>query len=483
MLTQLTNRLIAEAMVYPAVIQDSTHSTFLNGTLRRMAALANEQARKHLFNNAPPEQPAAAAVCSILYSRTAQAALNLYPEDVENKQHLLNLSDHEIADARSIADNTYRDSTTSNQQVETVFHLANSLHTEINRDELKRITDNLNAPTEPGGHNSTPAGQSLMAATVATVHQIASQGPPFQTRTQDDLSQSIREETDRAVIYALTKQEERLPVRTTGAMAHRADADPRPQGTPLTPAYIQVGFYEEGDTNLIKYMVNRILNPGGDHEDPPPGSESEPPWARTFPYIAFVYQGTRYIKALTDPYPKGFPQHLAVAYAKITRNTLDAMLQERNPLAILSREADVQDTDRMLRAAGKHLHDLSLDDIKEVLAAGHQKGLPTGARMYVVETITNDRELTESLTDEPSPDWRRAAGQEKAKAVIQAARNIGLDDYALITLAEAMGHYPVALGIPETRPTLEQITAMQEAAEKTGVYYGRIEDMVQSLSA
>ena len=481
MISQPIETLTAKAEAYPAVLLDPTHVTFLNSTLRRMARLANETATQHLDHNAPPPQTAGAALCSILYSRVAQTLFNTSPMDIENEQQMLNLSNQDIAESNLIIQNVFDKSPHTAQDLQAILQHANQLHAEINHDEVNRLAQDFTAPKHEYMTSANPTGWSLLAAKVSVIHQLAIPKQPFNTPNTDDPYLHIRQETAETANRIVSNHEQRLPVVNTGFMAPLTDVNPAPEGTPLSPATVQLGFYEEGDTDLLRYTVEAILHPGEDH-GPPPTPKSDMPWISSIPYMAFIHEGVRYVKALTDPYPKGFPQHLAVTYANMIRITINKMTIDGNVQALLSHTATSIESKLMLKAAQKKLHDLRFEDIRNILLAGHQKGLPKGARMKIVEAITNNQDLARSITGDSLTEWHWTANRSQALTVVREARNAGLDDYALTALAEAMGHYPIALGIAEPTVTTEQVMAMQQAAEQAGLHYTVVEHLVQTLT-
>ena len=484
MLNQFLESLIQGSSIHPAIIQDSTHVAVLTATLHRIANDANNRAKLHLKNNENPNRSAGAVLSAMINFHASQIVLNLIETDAEDFKHIYNRMAGTAAQARDTADAIWQTPNAHRINPDSLMRYANTTQAELNNKHVKRLAADLSSSSEETAESlDALTGHRLLAAHTATIDQIANQPNPFDQVDQDHRTTVTKTETLQIAQRALTRQEERLPVQGIGYMERHPDADPKPMGKPLSTASPQLGFYEIGNTRLLDYAARVAIDPTGDHGDPPSLRDSDSPDIQLIPYTAFIYDGTRYIKTLEDPYPKGFPDHLATIYADLMHQAFQQACESGNTFALLTYQAFHPSFILMKQAALKGLHDVSAEDIKSIITAARAQGLGQGATHTVVEALTGeDPSLAHFLTGRLSSKWKRTANRSQAKEVISTARGASMDNHAIAGLAKQMGYTPTELDIPEPDVTHQQVLAIQEAAEKAGLSHKRVEQMVQTLT-
>lgn len=151
-------------------------------------------------------------------------------------------------------------------------------------------------------------------------------------------------------------------------------------------------------------------------------------------YLAFQHRGTRYIQGIGEPYPQGYPAELAQRHMQRVLEELD------HPDPIL--QAQAENTAVLTHQLAEYgLHSVTPQGMRQLIARAQEARMSMGAIYDLIESATGyDGELAEMLV-RTGGTTRRPASRKQAKAVLQAARQAGLDEHQLADIAGAMRQY------------------------------------------
>ena len=262
--------------------------------------------------------------------------------------------------------------------------------------------------------------------------------------------------------------EKNLPTQISPGTAGLHSLKIHPYDTPQSPAVPQFGLHMENTSS---------------QQEPGPHPENEHDQRPCTPYMTFIHMGVKHVKTINEPYPKEFPQQLAISYAQMARNVFEHMVFMDEPMTTpVDQHNLLQKIEDMEDAAELGIQDTTPQDFRAIIKTAKDANLPPGARTAIIDAITqNQTGLADTILDDPNGHWRKSARKQQARKVMSAARSQKIDVYTLAEIAEAMGYKPQELGI--TRPTLshQQLQAVVDAMEDAGLPHEAIAQTIEEF--
>ena len=426
------------------VITGTEHAVTLLATLMSTAEAATLQA--HDLRLAEDLYMAAANVeCGTMYLHFAKPIIDTYATREEAFEALED-AEYELA---GLHQQIVHDAGQFPLDEETIEYLRGHQQALHNLAQLEVIQHILATQ----GEGMTGWNDTHHEAHVSTAQFLGYQ-PPFSDR--DDLPEP-RPGLDRETSAARTKAQEiadtimndytaNMPVHLSPAATHLWDPATPPSTGSLSPAFPQFD----------------VLYP----ED---AGQTGPP----VPYMTFIHAQAKYVKTINEPYPKGFPQRLAVEYASAAAQAAMAIATDRNPDAEVESPTDLI-VDEMVHIMGDTaklgLHTATPADLKAIVKSAKDAGLPRGARTTLIQALTDyDSNLADTVLQDPTSTWRKRVTRKQALKSLHAARQNRVDVHTLAELANAMGYDPNELGLHVPNLTKPQFAAIVEAVENAGL--------------
>ena len=178
-------------------------------------------------------------------------------------------------------------------------------------------------------------------------------------------------------------------------------------------------------------------------------------------FVTFVHNGVRVIKAIEDPYPKGYPKEQASFH--LTQCSYIVGQMSNNPKFPEIASAYLQS---LLDTAGqileRDMHDVTPADTARLFELLDEDNVPRGLIAKTFNAIADDdRNQATNLVSKADRNRRRTATPDQAQALIAHARDLQMDEAALEALTLAMGYLPEDMnltspGLPE--PTYTNLT-------------------------
>ena len=352
----------------------------------------------------------------------------------------------------------------------------------LNLNKVKRLSDTLNSRGEYDHDEWVP---HMRDAYASTLDYLAHQGP-FHDNSPDEYpsrpelngqADQARSETIQIFEEAMKKYQSQIPVKLSPWASTLHDLEQNPQGrTTMSP---QVGLHVEGSSHeelksiAIRERDNAPIyfdEDGEESQDRPEDlSHALPPSASILPYISFIYEGVKHIKTLFEPYPQGFPKELAQQYGDLAyRNLLMKSVSWDTTIIFAPWCSRLAQT--ALMAADLELHDLPPNALKSLIKkASSSLALPRGATVRIAQAIVQgNSNVGDLLCLDPEGKWRRTVTKKQALAIIHTARGQGMDPYALVDIAKAMGYHPTDLNIVD--PVTDDPTVASAVNNLTSKY-------------
>ena len=438
--------------LHPRIVMNETHAATLTAGLMTLAETARADAL--IQREANDLYLAAADVeCAAMYLMIAEPIMERYAkdpqafEDFGQATHILTGIQHKIVDDAGrlpLYPETIEALRTHQQAV---FNLAHA--------------ENIKAILDKKGQGMDRWNEDARVAHICAL-QFFSYQPPFSEpepgpdpRPELALKAEAARDKAREIADAITEAyTDGMPINISPKAQEMTGINSEPHETPVTPAFPIFG---------INY------HPG----------EDEQPTA----YIIYLYQETKHVKTLTEPYPKGFPQELAEHYAAAASQGLTATAFENE---LLEDDEDAfhieQAVVTMMNAAELGLHDTTQADLRSILQKAKETNIPRGGRASITEAITEyDYELADTVLDDHNGRWRKRATKRQALKVIHTARHQKVDVYTMAELATAMGYEPEELGVTTPPLTNAQSSAILKAVEKAGLPHDTGERILREL--
>ena len=215
----------------------------------------------------------------------------------------------------------------------------------------------------------------------------------------------------------------------------------------------------------------------------PPRNDSTPHDEGFIAYVAFIHQGVKYIQAVADPYPKGFPADLVVEHMEASLDHLETRYNSpgANNTALAWCGFDETISAR-LDSAIMGLHDITAADLIQIINVANRLRLPHGARIAMFEAATSWDSAVAALILRDTPHANpRLASRRQASKIVHAARQAGLDNYKLAELAEVLGHSPQRLGVKTPKLPPHTVATLRETAQQAGLPPAAIDAMLEAL--
>ena len=489
---------IPEYVTTAPIIIDSYHGTILTISLASLAVKAKDTARQLLKQN-DLYLAAACLECGSTY--ISMADLTYDSIEPENLETLDALEDHIQTNTEEIdllIASTMDSAGPFPLAHDEIFLYAAHQQALMNLEQVKTLRDTLLFKGQVEYDDWAP---HLRDAHAATLDYIAHQehfhhNPSDKYPSRPELNgqaNKAREEAIQICKQALEIYQAQIPLVLSPTISKLRNVDPNPEGQRMSPMSAQVGLHVEGTT---KEELNAIAIRERDntpitydkhgvetHNRPYDLSHALPLGASIIPYTSFIYDGVKYIKALHEPYPQGFPQPLAYEHATNAFKTLSKQESAWDTTIIFIPWCSTL-AKTVLTAADLELHDLPPNALASLIKkASFSLGLPKGATVRIVQALVKGHtNVGDLLFQDPSGKWRRTVIRKKALAIIDTARDQGMDDYALVALANAMGYSPDHLHIVNPLPDDPDIAdRVQNLAYEAGFPEEAIERIIYFL--
>ena len=191
-------------------------------------------------------------------------------------------------------------------------------------------------------------------------------------------------------------------------------------------------------------------------------------------YVAYYHEGVRHVHGLADPFPPRYPRELAMhQMCEVARN-----IEHTDPnLEIPAVQAAVGKAH--LAAVGAQ--SASTETLREFVSAARRNKMSTGAITQILEATAQENPLaTESLMRMAGLQYP-PVNEKQARAVIATAKNHGMDQHQLASLAQAMKWPEKTLNINTPELTVPQVQAMLKNASKLGLDPEALEELETSI--
>lgn len=261
----------------------------------------------------------------------------------------------------------------------------------------------------------------------------------------------------------------------------------------LHPLFTQMPDLEQQARNLtvpaagarVEILTNEI-NPPGEGQNEPHILDPLSQMLTALPIslssmvgvFAYVHQGRKKILPLSEinPYPKGFSPEMARIHAKqallaleqdsVSTQSLAGPLPLPLPMILYYQEA----AERALQLAQRGLHCVQPGTLADLMAEAAAAGLTPGLRAELVRAITaDDDRMADLLLGDPNGNWRKTATTSQLNAILKTAQAQGLDNCAISSIAQVLGHQPPPLLNPPEKLTQESVQKLIDAANQAGV--------------
>ena len=196
--------------------------------------------------------------------------------------------------------------------------------------------------------------------------------------------------------------------------------------------------------------------------------------------LSFVHGGRRIIKDLNDPYPKGYPMGQAQFHIHQAEELIEQLSEQRvipGPAALMF-QGNIETAALRLEL---DLYSVSSEDLSQVVRTARDAGATPGLTATLVETLTGQ---SHSVADAIiGTQWRKQATTQQAKALLHAAKNVGLDQESQRRIAHAIGHTAAEMELGEEKLPPDAMERICTEAEKAGIPSENIENAKRWLTA
>ncbi len=178
-------------------------------------------------------------------------------------------------------------------------------------------------------------------------------------------------------------------------------------------------------------------------------------WAEAVALLCFQHENTIHMQLASEPFPNEFPPEDVRHLAEVLQEAIHDFSND-NP--DLEYPICAEDEVRLLRSrADTKTHDVTRENLESIIQAARDAGSPLGfTRQIVMEICEENPRVARNLMRDSRLEWQKCVTEEQAEAVLQFAREQGLDSYAVLALDQAMGHH---LTRPEEERTDQQHNA------------------------
>ncbi len=190
-------------------------------------------------------------------------------------------------------------------------------------------------------------------------------------------------------------------------------------------------------------------------------------------FTAFHHQGAIWVKAAVEPYPWDFPQERAISIALINQEAMKDILAAENQFTEEERHQLITQSERAVALAEQGLHTADTDGPSTAAAAALDAGAERGTARLIAKHLTGGHT---TLQQPNASEEDTAVSAQAAEAVLNTAREQGLDGTTLRWLAYAMGQTPTAPAGAGEQLTPEQRSALLEAARNAGIPESQAEE-------
>ena len=177
---------------------------------------------------------------------------------------------------------------------------------------------------------------------------------------------------------------------------------------------------------------SRALPAVGLSRNPDTGWENAEPWLR------FEHDGRVHAQFAGEPFPKNLPAETVNRLATLLEDHIEEFQDQHVNEDFPVRAA--HEAKLMRRRAELGVHTVDRRAVDAVLKAARAQGYPHGAAAVITRHIFNaDAEIAAQVMEGSAEAWRTPVSLIQAKMLMKRAGEIGLDEYALMWLAQAMG--------------------------------------------
>ena len=310
-------------------------------------------------------------------------------------------------------------------------------HHRIVRQETVRALTQRHQEVESRKRNPDPAERERR---LQVIHHMAT-WPSKDTYSPTDFP--VLQEPD-PELGAQARSADRLRDDDLRSLLTRYNADMPTTHTPAIAA----------NPNLASRLERTLLPPNGciagfEQPDPPADADSD----NVLAWTAFVYNGVRHTKMITEPYPHGFPQAIALGHIRQMGPELDDQFEHAGSEMERFERQSLNACVTCEAAATLGIHTLTQKNIDAVTASAAARGLTKGEQAALINRLANGNPYGELFLKTNFPSAMQTTSQDNAQRLIAAARKMGLDERALSQLAAAMGFQPHQAGANPDSPS------------------------------
>ena len=196
----------------------------------------------------------------------------------------------------------------------------------------------------------------------------------------------------------------------------------------------------------------------------------------------FVHQGRRIEKTISDPYPKDFPQDVALSHIASAREALMEMRnQDQADLPSMAVDLLLIELSQAEGRALNGFQSVSKSDIQGVLQAARDRGASKGMAADMIEgMMTHDSRIAGAVLQD-GDQWMQTMTKDQVRSMVRHGRGIGLDEHTLRRMAGAMGYSEKQAGIQAPVLDNEAIEEITSQALDAGIPQDAVNHMEEWL--
>jgi hypothetical protein len=195
----------------------------------------------------------------------------------------------------------------------------------------------------------------------------------------------------------------------------------------------------------------------------------------------FIHQGRRIEKTIQDPYPKDFPQDIALSHITSAREIALEIWAEVEELPQRGLDLVMMEISQAEARALNEFHTVSKKDLQRVMRAAQDRGASRGMTADMIEgMMTHDTRMARAVLQDDDR-WMQTMTKEQVQSMVRHGRQIGVDEHTLRRMAIAMGYSEKEVGIQAPVLDNEAIKEIASEALEAGIPQDAVKHMEEWL--
>ena len=208
--------------------------------------------------------------------------------------------------------------------------------------------------------------------------------------------------------------------------------------------------------------------------------------ADTYAWVAFYHKGKKHIMAMRDPFPAGTHRTHAVSIVTGASSAASDLLQDRRIPRRVTEELSLHIHGQINIAdvaAQRGLHELTPQSVDAAVALAEKHGIPKSLRAAMIRTLSQDRPGLDQRFGGELMANRQTFTPEQAEALVRAAREAGVDDYAIEEIMRNGGHDSEGMGLNTPYIEDEDLYDLRAALLKEKIDEDTADTMLEGIQA